>query len=64
MDRLADDNVFSFMVLDEPDLQIPHVEMHKRDFVLTPLAEIAPWVRHPLTKQTVAEMQAADKPNL
>ena len=45
------------LVLDEEDLQIPHVEMHKRDFVLTPLAQIAPYKRHPLYKKTVEELK-------
>ena len=39
-------------------LHIPHIEMHKRDFVLKPLNQIAPWVRHPLLKKTVREMAA------
>lgn len=43
-------------IVDEPELHIPHVEMHKRDFVLIPLAQIAPWKRHPLTAQTVEQM--------
>ena len=30
--------------------------MHKRDFVLKPLAQIAPWVRHPIYKKTVEEL--------
>jgi 2-amino-4-hydroxy-6-hydroxymethyldihydropteridine diphosphokinase len=31
---------------DEPDLRLPHVGLHQRNFVLYPLAEIAPmlWV--------------------
>lgn len=48
--------LYDDLVLDTPDLHIPHVEMHKRDFVLIPLAQIAPWMRHPLTRQTVEEM--------
>lgn len=38
------------------DLCIPHVEMHKRSFVLQPLKEIAPYLRHPVSGKTVTEM--------
>lgn len=43
-------------VVDTPDLQIPHAEMHMRDFVLIPLEQIASWVRHPLNRKTVRQM--------
>jgi 2-amino-4-hydroxy-6-hydroxymethyldihydropteridine diphosphokinase len=33
--------------LDTPDLQIPHPRMLQRNFVLAPLAEVAPPLRHP-----------------
>lgn len=44
------------LILESEDLCIPHVEMHKRDFVLKPLHEIAPYKHHPATGKTVREM--------
>ena len=46
-------------ILGEEDLHIPHIEMHKRDFVLKPLAQIAPYVRHPVLMKTVGELAEA-----
>ena len=43
-------------VVSEPDLIIPHVEMGRREFVLRPLCQIAPWKTHPLLHKCVAEM--------
>jgi 2-amino-4-hydroxy-6-hydroxymethyldihydropteridine diphosphokinase len=37
-------------------LEIPHPRMAERRFVLAPLAELAPDLRHPVTHQTVREM--------
>ena len=48
--------LYDDIVLEEDDLYIPHVEMHKRSFVLEPLAEIAPYKRHPVYGKTVREM--------
>lgn len=47
------------LILDRETLQIPHIEMHKRDFVLRPLSQIAPFLRHPILKTTVREMLQA-----
>lgn len=48
--------LYDDIVLEEDDFCIPHVEMHKRSFVLEPLAEIAPYKRHPVYGKTVREM--------
>ena len=48
--------LYDDLVYDSKELVIPHPEMAKRDFVMLPLAEIAPFVRHPLTGRTIREM--------
>jgi 2-amino-4-hydroxy-6-hydroxymethyldihydropteridine diphosphokinase len=43
-------------VLAGAELTLPHPALAQRRFVLTPLAEIAPLLRHPVMKQTMAEL--------
>ena len=43
-------------ILSTEKLKIPHPEMAKREFVLKPLCEIAPYVMHPLLKKTAEEL--------
>jgi 2-amino-4-hydroxy-6-hydroxymethyldihydropteridine diphosphokinase len=40
-------------------LEIPHPRMGERRFVLEPLAELVPDLRHPVTHRTILEMLAA-----
>lgn len=49
-------------ILAEPDFQIPHAEMHRRRFVLEPLAELAPSARHPVLGFTIRELLAGLPP--
>ncbi len=44
------------VVMEEPDLSIPHPRIKDRDFVLRPLAEIAPDFVHPVLKKSNKEL--------
>jgi len=48
--------LYDDLILDDEELHIPHIEMYKRDFVLKPLCQIAPYVRHPVYHRTVQEL--------
>lgn len=53
---LYDDLVLSVTSADGAELNLPHPLMAKRDFVMRPLAEIAPALRHPVLKRTMKEI--------
>ena len=48
--------LYDDLIVENDDLIIPHIEMHKRDFVLRPLSQIAPNLRHPIYRETVLQM--------
>jgi 2-amino-4-hydroxy-6-hydroxymethyldihydropteridine diphosphokinase len=43
-------------ILDTPELVIPHPRLAQRNFVLVPLCEIAPEIRHPVLGKTIREL--------
>jgi len=56
--RLIDLDILLYgdVITDLPDLQIPHLRMPQRAFVLVPLAELAPELVHPSLRLTIAEL--------
>ncbi len=57
-DRMIDIDLIAFddVVMDCPELTLPHPRMHLRDFVLLPQAELAPMWMHPMFRLTAAEL--------
>ena len=49
--------LYEDVVLDMPRLHLPHPDMQNRDFVLLPLAEIAPELKHPTLQKTIWELK-------
>lgn len=56
--RLLDIDIIFYgdQVLTSPELTLPHPKLAEREFVLRPLADIAPNWRDPIKDQSVAEM--------
>ncbi len=56
--RLIDVDILFYddWVVSYPTLTIPHPRLHERAFVLAPLADLAPDLRHPLLQKTAAQM--------
>lgn len=44
------------LVMDTPDLTIPHRDLHNRDFVLKPMAQIAPYYKHPIIGDSIEKL--------
>lgn len=47
---------YDTIVMDTPDLTLPHPWLHERFFVLVPLVELAPELRHPVLARSVSDL--------
>jgi 2-amino-4-hydroxy-6-hydroxymethyldihydropteridine diphosphokinase len=56
--RVLDMDVIFFdqTVIDHPELTLPHPRMHLRRFVLKPLCDMDPTLRHPILDQTIQQL--------
>ena len=48
--------LYDGQIIDLPDLKVPHPDMQNRDFVLRPLAQIAPEALHPALQKTIQQL--------
>jgi 2-amino-4-hydroxy-6-hydroxymethyldihydropteridine diphosphokinase len=51
--------LYSRFIIQARELTVPHPRMHLRRFVLQPLADLAPDLRHPLLAKTVRQLLAS-----
>ncbi|MEO8028709.1 MAG: 2-amino-4-hydroxy-6-hydroxymethyldihydropteridine diphosphokinase [Bryobacteraceae bacterium] len=48
--------LYGTSIIRSPELEVPHPRMQDRRFVLEPLAELAPDLRHPVSRKTIREL--------
>jgi len=56
--RIIDIDILFYadQVIDNEQLTIPHPYLHKRNFVLIPMLEIAPYFEHPILKKDIENL--------
>jgi 2-amino-4-hydroxy-6-hydroxymethyldihydropteridine diphosphokinase len=66
--RIIDIDILFFNkeIIDMPDLTVPHPQIQNRRFVLVPLNQLSPNMKHPVLKKTVHQllMHCPDKLNV
>ena len=57
-DRIIDIDLLLYddLILDAPELRLPHPLMHERKFVMEPLVEIASEIIHPILKRAMRDI--------
>ncbi len=57
-DRIIDIDLILYddLVINTPELIIPHPHFHKRMFVLEPLCDISPDLKHPVFQKTIRQL--------
>ncbi len=65
-DRTIDIDIvyYNSALINNKKLQLPHPRMHLRKFVLIPLNDIAPLIKHPILKKTTKQLLANCKDKL
>ena len=48
--------IWDGQVIADPNLQVPHLDLHRRRFALEPLCELAPELEHPVLKVTMRHL--------
>lgn len=74
IDRLIDIDLIAIddLIIDTPQLQLPHPRMHLRDFVLIPMLHLNPSWMHPILNKSITQLhhqlyekdkESLDRPN-